>query len=147
VLRPSCCRTGTRQRASSCCACPPQSRGLWHHLEGERPNDADESSTALFPGRQDHRHPPPRRRALRPPHQHDHPRHRPDARPQLEDPERRVDALSPHDLRHTFAYRLSAESEHNRAELERRLGHANDLYLRLYTNPPDKIAAGYVENL
>jgi hypothetical protein len=24
-----------------------------------------------------------------------------------------------------------------RAELERRLGHANDRYLRLYTNPPD----------
>lgn len=26
------------------------------------------------------------------------------------------------------------------AELERRLGHANDRYLRLYTNPPDDIA-------
>ncbi|WP_322755560.1 hypothetical protein [Frankia sp. Cas3] len=36
---------------------------------------------------------------------------------------------------------------HNRAELERRLGHANDRYLRLYTNPPDDIAAGWVENL
>ena len=34
-----------------------------------------------------------------------------------------------------------------RAELERRLGHANDRYLRLYTNPPDDIAAGYVEDL
>jgi hypothetical protein len=31
-------------------------------------------------------------------------------------------------------------------ELERRLGHANDRYLRLYTNPPDDIAAGYVED-
>ena len=35
----------------------------------------------------------------------------------------------------------------DRAELERRLGHANDRYLRLYTNPPDDIAAGYVEDL
>jgi hypothetical protein len=34
-----------------------------------------------------------------------------------------------------------------RAELERRLGHANDRYLRLYTNPPDDVAAGYVEDL
>lgn len=34
-----------------------------------------------------------------------------------------------------------------RAELERRLGHANDRYLRLDTNPPDDIAAGYVEDL
>nr|WP_275955199.1 tyrosine-type recombinase/integrase [Planomonospora venezuelensis] len=29
----------------------------------------------------------------------------------------------------------------------RRLGHANDRYLRLYTNPPDDIAADYVEDL
>jgi hypothetical protein len=36
---------------------------------------------------------------------------------------------------------------HNRAELERRLGHANDRYLRLYTNPPYDIAASYVEDL
>jgi len=51
------------------------------------------------------------------------------------------------DLRHTFGYRLSEASGHNRAELERRLGHANDRYLRLFTNPPDDIAAGYVEDL
>ncbi|MGW0807759.1 hypothetical protein [Nonomuraea sp. NPDC002799] len=42
---------------------------------------------------------------------------------------------------------LSQASGHNRAELERRLGHANDRYLRLYTNPPDDIAADYVEDL
>jgi hypothetical protein len=41
----------------------------------------------------------------------------------------------------------SEASGHNRAELERRLGHANDRYLRLYTNPPDDIAASYVEHL
>ena len=55
--------------------------------------------------------------------------------------------LRPHDLRHTFGYRLSEASGHNRAELERRLGHANDRYLRLYTNPPDDLAASYVEHL
>ncbi len=32
-------------------------------------------------------------------------------------------------------------------ELERRLGHANDRYLRLYTNPPEDIAAGWAEDL
>jgi integrase len=63
------------------------------------------------------------------------------------DRERQLGVLRPHDLRHTFGYRLSETSGHNRAELERRLGHANDRYLRLYTNPPDDIAAGYVEDL
>ncbi|MEV4250369.1 GAG-pre-integrase domain-containing protein [Streptosporangium canum] len=29
----------------------------------------------------------------------------------------------------------------------RRLGHVNDRYLKLYTNPPDDIAAAYVEDL
>jgi site-specific recombinase XerD len=63
------------------------------------------------------------------------------------DRERQLGALRPHDLRHTFGYQLSEASGHNRAELERRLGHANDRYLRLYTNPPDDIAASYVEDL
>jgi len=66
---------------------------------------------------------------------------------EVEGPERQLGTLRPHDARHTFAYRLSAASGHNRAELERRLGHANDRYLRLYTNPPDDIAAGWAENL
>jgi integrase len=61
--------------------------------------------------------------------------------------ERQLGTLRPHDLRHTFGYRLSETSGHNRAELERRLGHAKDRYLRLYTNPPDDIAASYVEDL
>lgn len=61
--------------------------------------------------------------------------------------ERKLGTLRPHDARHTFAYRLSAASGHNRAELERRLGHANDRYLKLYTNPPEHIAAGWAENL
>jgi integrase len=66
---------------------------------------------------------------------------------QTTDRERHLGVLRPHDLRHTFGYRLSEASGHNRAELERRLGHANDRYLRLYTNPPDDIAADYVEDL
>jgi integrase len=61
--------------------------------------------------------------------------------------DRKLGTLRPHDLRHTFAFQLSQASGHNRAELERRLGHANDRYLRLYTNPPDAIAAGWVEDL
>jgi integrase len=61
--------------------------------------------------------------------------------------ERQLGTLRPHDLRHSFAFLLSEESGHNRAELERRLGHANDRYLRLYTNPPEDLAAGYVEGL
>jgi integrase len=63
------------------------------------------------------------------------------------DAERRLGGLTPHDGRHTFAYRLSKESGHNRAELERRLGHANERYLRLYTNPPEAEAARLVEDL
>ena len=66
---------------------------------------------------------------------------------EVTDRERHLGVLRPHDLRHTFGYRLSETSGHNRAELERRLGHANDRYLRLYTNPPDDIAASYVEDL
>ncbi|MGW3473033.1 tyrosine-type recombinase/integrase [Saccharopolyspora sp. NPDC000995] len=61
--------------------------------------------------------------------------------------DRKLGVLRPHDARHTFAYRLSAASGHNRAELERRLGHANDRYLKLYTNPPEDIAAGWAEDL
>ncbi len=33
---------------------------------------------------------------------------------QVDDPERQLDTLRPHDLRHSFAYRLSAASGHNR---------------------------------
>jgi integrase len=66
---------------------------------------------------------------------------------EVADADRQLGTLRPHDLRHTFAFQLSQASGHNRAELERRLGHATDRYLRLYTNPPDDVAAGYVEDL
>lgn len=61
--------------------------------------------------------------------------------------DRQLGVLRPHDARHTYGYRLSAESGHNRAELERRLGHANDRYLRIYTNPPEDVAASWAETL
>lgn len=61
--------------------------------------------------------------------------------------DRRIGGPTPHDGRHTFTYRLSKRSGHNRAELERRLGHANERYLKLYTNPPDEEAAELVEKL
>jgi site-specific recombinase XerD len=66
---------------------------------------------------------------------------------EVEGTDRKLGVLTPHDARHTFGYRLSAASGHNRAELERRLGHANDRYLRLYTNPPEDVAAGWAEDL
>ncbi|MER6008376.1 hypothetical protein ABT120_58290 [Nonomuraea angiospora] len=61
--------------------------------------------------------------------------------------DRQLGRRRPHDLRHTFAYLLSQASGRNRAELERRLGHANERYLKLHTNPPEEITAGYVEDL
>ncbi|WP_158088656.1 tyrosine-type recombinase/integrase [Thermoactinospora rubra] len=66
---------------------------------------------------------------------------------QTSDPDRKLGTLRPHDARHTFAFELSQASGHNRAELERRLGHASDRYLKIYTNPPDDIAADYIEDL
>ncbi|WP_326626709.1 tyrosine-type recombinase/integrase [Nonomuraea fuscirosea] len=48
------------------------------------------------------------------------------------DLDRRLGALRPHDVRHSFAFQLSQASGHNRAELERRLGHADDRYLPVH---------------
>ncbi|MGH3529657.1 MAG: tyrosine-type recombinase/integrase [Pseudonocardiaceae bacterium] len=63
------------------------------------------------------------------------------------DPTRRLSPLRPHDLRHCFAYRLSAQTNHDAYELQRRLGHQSQRYIARYTNPPEHIAAGYIENL
>jgi integrase len=49
--------------------------------------------------------------------------------------------LRPRDLRHTFAYRLAAETGKDAYELERRLGPPS----QRYTTPPEDVAAGYVE--
>jgi len=117
------------------------------YLERERPGDADERTVALFVAASSI--------AARRPYGRLSPRsvntivaevgriH--DL--QVAGTDRQLGTLSPHDLRHTFAFQLSEASGHNRAELERRLGHANDRYLKLYTNPPEDVAAGYVEDL
>jgi site-specific recombinase XerD len=59
------------------------------------------------------------------------------------DPARHISPLRPHDLRHSFAFALAEATGSDAYELERRLGHES----QRYTNPPENIAAGYVENL
>ena len=63
------------------------------------------------------------------------------------DPNRRLGQLRPHVLRHTFAFALSEETNHDAYELERRLGHRSQRYIARYTNPPEDVAASYVEGL
>jgi hypothetical protein len=43
---------------------------------------------------------------------------------------------APHDLRHTFGFRLAEETGKDPYELERRLGHRSQRYIARYTNPP-----------
>ncbi len=64
---------------------------------------------------------------------------------EVRDPSRHVSPLRPHDLRHTFAYRLAAVTGADSYELERRLGHRSQRYIQRYTNPPESVAASYVE--
>ncbi len=64
---------------------------------------------------------------------------------EVADPLRRISPLKPHDLKHTFAYRLAAQTGKDAYELERRLGHGSQRYIQRYTNPPEDVAAGYVE--
>ena len=64
---------------------------------------------------------------------------------EVRDPAREISPLRPHDLRHTFAFRLAAKTGADAYELERRLGHRSQRYIQRYTNPPENVAAGYVE--
>ncbi len=64
---------------------------------------------------------------------------------EIRDASRHVSPLRPHDLRHTFAYRLAAVTGADSYELERRLGHRSQRYIQRYTNPPESVAAGYIE--
>ncbi len=59
--------------------------------------------------------------------------------------ERRINGLHPHMLRHTFGFRLAEETGKDKFELQRRLGHQSEAYIRVYTTPTEEIAAGYVE--
>jgi integrase len=64
---------------------------------------------------------------------------------EVRDPSRHISPLRPHDLRHTFAYRLAAVTGADSYELERRLGHCSQRYIQRYANPPEAVAAGSVE--
>jgi integrase len=61
------------------------------------------------------------------------------------DTERHISPLRPHDLRHTFAFQLAKATGADAYELERRLGHRSQRYIQRYTNPPEQVAAGFVE--
>jgi len=61
------------------------------------------------------------------------------------DASRSISPLRPHDLRHTFAFQLAKATGADAYELERRLGHRSQRYIQRYTNPPEDVAASYVE--
>jgi site-specific recombinase XerD len=64
---------------------------------------------------------------------------------EIADEERHISPLRPHDLRHTFAFHLSKVTGADAYELERRLGHRSQRYIQRYTNPPEDVAAAYIE--
>jgi site-specific recombinase XerD len=64
---------------------------------------------------------------------------------EMRDPVRQISPLRPHDLRHTFAFHLARVTGADAYELERRLGHRSQRYIQRYTNPPEHVAAQYVE--
>ena len=120
-------------------------RALADYLNKERPFDATGDSTALLLSTASVK------------------RRRPDARlsghsiktilerigrlhdAQHEYPERHISPLRPHDLRHMFAFQLAHATNTNPYQLERRLGHRSQRYIARYTNPPEHVAASYVE--
>ena len=120
-------------------------QALADYLEQERPRDADEATSALFltatgiPARS-----ADGRLSLRAVNLilaqigrwHD---------AELKDPSRHISPLRPHDLRHTFAFHLAKATNADAYELERRLGHRSQRYIQRYTNPPEDVAAAYVE--
>lgn len=118
---------------------------LADYLEHERPDDVDEQSEALVLSASSiaSRRPGGRlsRRSVntileRIGRLHD---------AEYSDAARHVSPLRPHDLRHTFAFNLAEATDADAYELERRLGHRSQRYIARYTNPPEDIAAGYVE--
>jgi integrase len=118
---------------------------LADYLERERPRDASDQATALFlsavslPARFSNGRLSPRAINLlleQIGRWHDS---------EVSDSRRRVSPLRPHDLRHTFAFHLAQVTGADAYELERRLGHRSQRYIQRYTNPPEAVAAGYVE--
>jgi integrase len=121
-------------------------QALADYLERERPRDASPTSTALFlsavglPARATDGRLSPRAINLileQIGRWHD---------AELADPARRISPLRPHDLRHTFAFQLARITGADAYELERRLGHRSQRYIQRYTNPPEAVAARYVED-
>jgi integrase len=53
--------------------------------------------------------------------------------------------LRPHDLRHTFAFHLAQVTGADAYELERRPSRRSQRYIQRYTNPPEVVAARYIE--
>ncbi len=64
---------------------------------------------------------------------------------EVSEADRKLSPLRPHDLRHTFAFGLAKVTGADAYELERRLGHRSQRYIQRYTNPPEHVAAAYVE--
>jgi integrase len=122
-------------------------KALADYLEQERPGDADEDMVALFlsamglPARADDG-----RLSVRAINRilsqiggwHD---------AEFKNASRHISPLRPHDLRHTFAFRLSEATGADANELERRLGHRSQRYIQRYTNPPEDVAATYVKDV
>lgn len=64
---------------------------------------------------------------------------------EVQDETRYISPLTPHVLRHTFAFQLAEATDADSYELERRLGHRSQRYIQRYTNPPEDVAASYIE--
>ena len=120
-------------------------QALADYIEAERPGDVTPSSTAVFlsatgiPSRAEDGHLSPRAVNLileQIGRWHDG---------EFSDAERQVSPLRPHDLRHTFAFQLAQATRADAYELERRLGHRSQRYIQRYTNPPEDVAAEYIE--
>lgn len=63
------------------------------------------------------------------------------------DPKRHISPLTPHDLRHTYGFWLSEQTNGNRVRLEQELGHRNERYLALYANPPEEQRIQEIEQM